>query len=415
MKETQPDNPNKGVETSADDDINAENLQVVPWYEKLHDIFIDKPEIDEEVEDEAQPSSKKGRFGRMLAKVFGSIARKEDIDGEPPETSRIEPLGSELPIVEEQIEIEHSPEALEENYDLEGQYWPEDETESIEHRFDELADTQEKAATTDEPDSEGTLLVSHEESQWRDFAETTEETPAQNNNIKEIAPDDAPSSRKNRAAIYESRSYLDYRIAQEARKLDWETHRAERLLREEVRKAKSEIERHIDNKAKPDLASQKPDSKIAPEYEVEKQEKHVYPKTVEQSVQYIETVDKKHPPVETSEIHNVTTPVEKVIERVAEAAKRGEAIEKSYELRHEVKDEDTANTAVSVGAIMAEAVKGLSKRDQAPQLSSAESLRKFASIQSEVQPTLYKTAVKNGLYTGLMIIIFAAIAYLVTS
>ena len=409
MKENQPDIPNEDFHTPKAD--VTENTPVLPWYEKLQDLFVDK---SEETQEDTESGTKKGRFSKLLASIFGKIAPKEEIYPDGPdlssnhkteyirETEAVE-ISDELPLVVE---------AASDNRDV---YWGEDAEEYIVHEQTDLPERDEEHV-----ENEGLLSVDHEEV----LPIAPEEILAQDAEVSPYHQDlDASevSSRQKRANFYESRAYLDYRIAQEARRLSWEAKRTENQLRQEVDSAKQKLEK-VQPKPQENptkiLETHEQPKNPTPERRPETTQKPEVKKT---DVEYIETPAKKLIPEKSrNEIPEPTVevekPAEKLLEKVVEAADHNEAIEKSYELRHEIKDEEAViGMATSVGEIVASAVKEQSNIRASNPLASVESLRKVTGKSEQATGALYANAIKGGLYAALVVIIFGVIAYLFVS
>lgn len=410
MKENQPDIPKEDFSNSKDEVI--ENTPVSPWYEKFQELFVDKSETDEDTE----TRSKRGRFSKLLANIFGKIAPKEEV------APTDEVLEVRIPNQEASLETpitqaaDELPVVFDGKQNTEDSYWDEGADEYIEHEQEALSDNTDEAFF----ENNGLLNVDHDEIVPIEPDPFTElSTGVETRGLEEKSE---VVSRQNSANFYESRAYLDYRIAQEARQLSWEAKRTENQLRKELNSAKQKLE-----KVQPQPLeglnlqpeTQASPKNITPEQKLEPPKK---PEAKKTDAEYIETPAKKltleksrnEIPKPTVEVER---PAEKLLEKVVEAADHNEAIEKSYELRHEIKDEDlVSGNATSVGEIVASAIKDHSANIADNPLASAKSLRRVTSQSSDLaKGGLYVSAVKGGLYAALAIIVFGVIAYLFVS
>lgn len=113
-------------------------------------------------------------------------------------------------------------------------------------------------------------------------------------------------------------------------------------------------------------------------------------------------------------VEEVSPQAEIVLEKVIEAANHDEALERVYERRHEVKDEDTKSNApqttglVQVGSVVAQALN--EQTVDSTRLLSIKALREAARQKATLQhKPLYKTAVIRGISIGVAIVLVALV------
>lgn len=108
--------------------------------------------------------------------------------------------------------------------------------------------------------------------------------------------------------------------------------------------------------------------------------------------------------------------VETVKKNVITAAERGEAVERDYEMRHEVKDDaNPFQGAVKVSTVIDSAI-GLQNAPHATEnagLSSRPALKEVASRRKQASTFTYKAAITTGLVAGLVILCFMLLLYVV--
>ncbi len=407
MKENLPDTPNQDIDTSPDK--IQEKVPIAPWYGKLQELFVDRHRDDDEDDSETKtsPTSKKSRFGKLLASIFGGIARKDEV-GEPiAKTNQVYTVNQSLEADFVPFPTTETPLSTE-SPDRPQSYWNEDEPGIIEHQPSTISEI-----SANNIDDEGTLRLVHE-----DILLDPDDTIATQPNS---APTEAVRSTESSDPIryygsgYESRAYLDYRVAQETRRLRWDAKHLKRQITEEAARINKPPERAqepnlgIFLKQTIDKVPNLRNSQTEPKKPI------LRPEIAEIPVQFIETAPKRLLERDRSQLDmkNMPEPVERVLDKVKLAAEHDEPIEKFYELRHEIKNEELPGRAVSVGAVVAAAMKQHYINDSGViPLASIEGLRRVVEKDSKQPTDMYVSAVKNGLYAGLALLVFATLAYL---
>ncbi len=106
---------------------------------------------------------------------------------------------------------------------------------------------------------------------------------------------------------------------------------------------------------------------------------------------------------------NVISP-EKIAERVFQAAERGEAIEKQYELRQEIKGNDFSTKSSNTNPLFGSINSNSTTSDITTKYQPKESPNIVFKNDQNNSP--YTQAVKNGFLGALVIVVFAVLAYL---
>ncbi len=429
---------------------------------KLGDKLVSTKEEDDD-DEETEKDTKKGRISRIWNKLFGKIATTEPL---------VEKTEDEKPAARSSLFefLNREPEP-EEEADLPGLAESEMVTSQTETPLKQQTETTEPGAVTPQRRTEGETKINHdkalpiersleaERTLTPPVVEVSPTTISTRPETQEPEPDeivelDQPIAAEPAEIVTDRLHYEDLITATE-KQADQRAHEAaaaqalmdRRILQLRMERETGKVKREV---RKNERELEKVIKKTNPTIEIptSQSERHInrYPETIErtqplaqkieQRVERAETTERAPQPISRVEFSHELSPaptispeslaiplveapkVERILEKVVDAAEHNEPIEKSYEQRHEVKDTDRPTSPVPIGSVMTDTLKKYDPQHitTAQQQASAETLRRAAAkpLETRTQSSeLYAAAIRWGFWSAAAIIILGIVAYVV--